>query len=353
MIASTMQLALRRAACGLFFLLVLMCACSRSEGPMTTSGTPKTVAPIVADDTPNYPTEPIELKYYNDGPWAVTATKNFSCCDSSGNAFDIWYPTELGKGGFLHPVVTWGNGSVAVPTDYAYLLKHLASWGFIVIASETSNAHTGQEIIDAAKFVVAGDTDPSSIFYHKVAVNQVGAMGHSQGAGGAQNALTKSGGFIKTVIPIERPQQSQCTEDGDCPSTAKMTSGSVFFVNGSADGAVAPSTQSDDCIKDGQANEQSYECLYQNTPATTTKAWGTVIGSSHNDVQGGPSCSNLTLPSQLLLCKRGVYGYLGYPTAWMMDQLQGDAYAHSAFVSSTGEFFKETKNWSNQISNIH
>lgn len=162
-----------------------------------------------------------------------------------------------------------------------------------------------------------------------------------------------SGGFIKTVIPIERPQQSECTNADDCPSTAGITSGSVFFVNGSADTAVSPSTQSDGCIKNGQPNEQSDQCMYQNTPSTVPKAWGTVIGASHNDVEGGPDCSTETIPSQLLLCTNGVYSYLGYPTAWMMDQLQGDAYAHSAFISGTGEFFKETKNWKNQISNIH
>jgi hypothetical protein len=32
--------------------------------------------------------------------------------------------------------------------------------------------------------------------------------------------------------------------------------------------------------------------------------------------------------------------------------LQGDAYAHRAFVNGTGEIFGETTNWSNQTSNI-
>ncbi|PTU30536.1 poly(ethylene terephthalate) hydrolase family protein [Stenotrophobium rhamnosiphilum] len=345
--ASTVRRTLSR---GVFCLLVLMIGCSQSEAPQTETDSSTKTEP---GNTPNYPRGPIELKYYNDGPWAATSKVNFACCDSTGNAFDIWYPTELGKGGFQHPVITWGDGSAAKPTEYAYFLKHLASWGFIVIASETSNAHTGQEIIDAAKHVVAGNSDPSSIFYRKVAVNQVGAMGHSQGAGGAMNALMKSGGFIKTVVPFERPQQRQCTEAGDCPSTAGITSGSIFFVNGSEDGSVAPSTQSDNCMLNGQTNEQSYHCLYQNTPDTVDKAWGTVVGAAHNDIQGAPDCSNLPLPSQLLLCKRGSYGYLGYPTAWMMDQLQADAYAHSAFVSGSGEFFRPNPNWRNQISNIH
>jgi hypothetical protein len=48
----------------------------------------------------------------------------------------------------------------------------------------------------------------------------------------------------------------------------------------------------------------------------------------------------------------GVYGYLGYPTAWFMFQLQGDSYAHGAFVNPTGEMFSETKNWERVASNV-
>ena len=48
----------------------------------------------------------------------------------------------------------------------------------------------------------------------------------------------------------------------------------------------------------------------------------------------------------------GVYGYLGYPTAWFMDRLQGDAYAHKAFIKGTGEIFSETANWEFVDSNI-
>ena len=48
----------------------------------------------------------------------------------------------------------------------------------------------------------------------------------------------------------------------------------------------------------------------------------------------------------------GVYGYLGYPTAWFMDRLQGDTYAHGAFVNGTGEIFSETRNWEYVASNI-
>ena len=75
---------------------------------------------------------------------------------------------------------------------------------------------------------------------------------------------------------------------------------------------------------------QSDQAYYQATPATVAKAWGTVNGPNHNDVQGQPDCAHASVP-----CVNGVYGYLGYPTAWFRDQLAGDARAHSAFVAGS------------------
>jgi hypothetical protein len=64
-------------------------------------------------------------------------------------------------------------------------------------------------------------------------------------------------------------------------------------------------------------------------------------------VQGQPDCSSVPIG-----CVNGVYGYLGYPTAWFMYQLQADNFAHGAFVNGTGEMFTETKNWQLVASNV-
>lgn len=44
--------------------------------------------------------------------------------------------------------------------------------------------------------------------------------------------------------------------------------------------------------------------------------------------------------------------YLGYPTAWMMDYLRGNATAHAAFVSGTSEMFSQLTNWEFVANNI-
>ena len=49
----------------------------------------------------NYPTGTIEQKYYATGSWSVTVKTGGACCDSLNNQFDLYYPTNLGAGGFL------------------------------------------------------------------------------------------------------------------------------------------------------------------------------------------------------------------------------------------------------------
>ena len=155
---------------------------------------------------------------------------------------------------------------------------------------------------------------------------------------------SKPRGAIQTAVTIELPAQVWCSSSANCADTRNLTSGAVFFVNGSADGLISPSTQALPWQTFGQQSNAAY---YEATPAPVTKLWGTLKGPDHNDVQGQPDCASAARP-----CVDGVYGYLGYPTAWLMDQLQGNAQAHQAFVNGTGEIFGETTNWSHQTSNI-
>lgn len=291
---------------------------------------------------PNYPTKPIELKYYAPGSWAVTVSTGVYCCDSGNHKFDIYFPTNLGANGFMHPILTWGNGSFGSAAQVDFFLRHMASWGFVVIATEDQFTGVGQTILDAANFLVHANSDPASPFFHKLNVGQIGAFGHSQGAGGAGNAFIKSAGLIKTVMPIELPARVWCTLGPNCFDPANLTSGSAFFIDGSSDFPISPPTQSPQTT-----GEQSVEAFYNATPGAVRKVKGTLNGPNHNDITGQPDCSHAQFP-----CINGVYGYLGYPTAWFMDQLQGDTFAHGAFVNGTGEMFSETQNWALVASNI-
>jgi hypothetical protein len=151
----------------------------------------------------------------------------------------------------------------------------------VIVATQDGNTN-GQTTFDAANFLVNANSDPQSIFVNKLKIDQIGAIGHSQGASGAIHALIKSGGSIKTVIPIELPAQQFCfCSPNDVIDTSKITQGSVFFVDGSLDLPVSPPTQDPSAV-----GLQSIAAFYNAVPNGVRKLKGTLIGPTHNDVTG-------------------------------------------------------------------
>lgn len=117
-------------------------------------------------------------------------------------AFTMFRPAELGQGGLCHPVVTWGNGTGSSPSLYGVLLRHLASHGFVVIASDSPNVADGDPppMVAGVTWVLEQNDDPSSTLYQHIDVTHVGATGHSQGG----FATTTAGGDsqITTIAPL-------------------------------------------------------------------------------------------------------------------------------------------------------
>lgn len=98
-----------------------------------------------------------------------------------------------------------GNGTGATPKNYDSLLTHLASWGFIVIDSYSTQTGSGKAILDAAKYMVTQNKTAGSKFYQKIDTAHIGAAGHSQGAAGVINAHTKYAwgkNNIKTLVTV-------------------------------------------------------------------------------------------------------------------------------------------------------
>jgi hypothetical protein len=266
------------------------------------------------------------------------------CCDLKNNAIDVFYPTQLGQNGFQHPVLTWGNGSAGKPEKYTYFLEHLASWGFVIVATRDSTTGSGKTILDALEQLRVDERRSASVFHNKLDLNKLGVLGHSQGAGGAMNAMVDSAHPILTVVPIELPSHVWCLGNAaSCPDASRLNSGSVFFVDGSEDTVISPPVQ-----PPNEPGQESIAAYYAAVPPGVDKLKGTLLRARHNDIQGQPRCRWWSL----IGCCVGVDGYLGYITAWLMDRVQGDATAHAAFVQSTGEMFSQTTNWEYVGSNI-
>lgn len=270
---------------------------------------------------------PVETQFAAVGPYATTTG---TITDASGAVvYDTFYPSNYAALGFASPIVTWGNGTNATPTMYTTLLRHLASYGFTVVAPVATNTGSGRSIDAAAQKMVALNATAGSVFAGHLDTAHVGAAGHSQGAGGATRAATNDPSLITALLTFSLPNTTWIGTNPDCPTKADCTydpsrlTQPVLFIGtrGFSDSIIAsPATQT---------------AFYNSVPGHA--AVGIVSQSDgraadHNSIQDAASGGN---PG----------GELGYATAWLLYRLRGDATAAQAFSGTAPELLRNT-NWS-------
>jgi hypothetical protein len=210
----------------------------------------------------------------------------------------LYYPQNMTGG---HPIITWGNGTWASPSDYAELLSHLASWGFVVIASGRAHTHWGTEMVRGVDYLIEQNSTPGSIFYGKLDVGKIGATGHSQGGIGTTRAA------IDPRVTCSAPLAGALT--------TYWVPGPILLMGGAKDLLSPPA-----------AVRRSF--LLSAAPTV----YAIAQDMNHMDfANDGKSCR-------------------GYLTAWFMYLLQEDAMAAQAFVGDceicTNSNWKvETKNF--------
>ena len=270
--------------------------------------------------------DPVQAAFTPPGPYATTTG---TVTNATGTViYDLFYPSHYGALGFKSPIVTWGNGTGSTPGKYSTLLSHLASYGFTVIASTLPNTGSGNEVDAAAHYLVAQDTVASSVFHGHLDVNEVAAVGQSQGATGAVRAATNDPALIKTVLTFSLPNSSWAAANPDCPTAADCTAHPaalirpVFFISthGFWDSIIA-----------SPATEKAFVLS-----TSVHAALGIILSSDgkpadHGSIQNTADGGN---PG----------AFLGYATAWLEDQLRGNATAAGAFTGVHPELTSNA-NW--------
>ncbi len=112
---------------------------------------------------------------FTDGPFSVSIQTSAG----PGRGW-VAYPSDLGANGLTHPIFVWGPGAGADQSDYEFLLRRLASHGFIVY-SEASTGD-GDEMLDALSWLNDENSRLSSRFYQKLNTEKVAFGGHSRGS---------------------------------------------------------------------------------------------------------------------------------------------------------------------------
>jgi hypothetical protein len=291
-------------------------------------------APEAANAQVYTPKGPIEAKYIEAGPWAITTTRTTEPCDRKGNVCTIFHPADLGTNpitgitsGFKHPVIAWANGTGVPTADYALILRHWASWGFIVVASDDTTTGLGESTTDAATYMVALGINAASPFQGKVDGNHIGVSGHSQGGLTAIHLFAKRPDLFKASIPYNATTIGLGLVFGaaNALDLTQVKSGSIFFMGGATD----PLGNSVFQLTD-----------YLATANAAGKALGSLASAGHDSLVKVPTCT-----SPDCVAARG------YATAWMMWKLQNAADGPAAFAAGSGEFTRSHPQWLFAMSN--
>ena len=102
-----------------------------------------------------------------------------------GGAYTMVRPEVLGQNGFKHPLATWGNGIITTPAAYVILLDTIASHGFVIIASNSTNV-TAQMMTSGLDWLIQQNTAPGE-FQGMLDPARSVSIGYSLGGGAAVN----------------------------------------------------------------------------------------------------------------------------------------------------------------------
>jgi predicted dienelactone hydrolase len=139
-----------------------------------------------------------------------------------GGSFNalLFYPaTSSGQGatydggGAPYPAITFGHGWITAVTRYPSTLEHLATWGYFVIASESSGGlfpdHSAfaDDLRWCLTYLENQHGNPSSWLFQQVDVANFGASGHSMG-GGASILATQRDTRIRALANMAAAETS-------------------------------------------------------------------------------------------------------------------------------------------------
>ncbi|MTH79168.1 hypothetical protein GL286_15685 [Paracoccus aestuariivivens] len=258
---------------------------------------------------------PVEVAFMARGPWQVSRSNSGEACTSKGHSCDIWAPTgpatdnAPGLRGGRHPVVAWANGSGQKPEVYAQFLDHLASWGFVVIAPRDEMTGNGQTVADAARYIILQGETRSSPFYGRIDRERMAAVGHSQGGASVAALHARNAPLFRTYMTYHISPDffaRWCCAVDQASYADLSPRGSIFHWASQVD----------------SGNPDWYEVVGGHAP----KAFALLRHAGHEAIGPRPR------------------PYLGYSTAWLMWQLNGDRRAAAAFAPQ-GEFFNDNISW--------
>jgi hypothetical protein len=257
--------------------------------------------------SPETGTFPPVTDLVGDGPFADTTAQ---ATGPNGN-YTIYMPQELAPGGVKNPVVAWMSGGSTDPTWYP-LLPHLATHGFVIVASNTVPAigaeiALGQEMKAGLDWILAENARDGSMFSGKLDATKVAAMGYSMG------------GLATTTI----------ADDPRLTTTIHISGGNMVIERIGKLRAPA-------AFICGESDIANPNCETDFAAATTPVFYGVFMGGDHLGILFPPYQDRIG----------------GVVTGWLRWQLMADTTRKPMFVGADCSLCKDTANWTVKQKNL-
>ncbi len=247
-----------------------------------------------------------EAKYFAMGPHETAYYEADAMM--SFQKFEIYYPKDIERMEPLSAVV-FVNGTGVKGSRYRALQQHLASWGFLTIATEEEHAWNGFSAEMSVRYLellnMYQEEGKDNVFCHKIDMERIGITGHSQGGIGVINAITnqKHADTYQAAVLLSATQNDIASAlMWESDAAAIHTNVLILASIGQSDAAIAPL--------------DSMQMMYDGITEDVSK-----VIARRNDCDHGEM----------------LYAADGYVTAWLMYYLQGDEEAGKAFFDEQAE----------------
>lgn len=232
--------------------------------------------------------------------------------------YEIYYPSDIAEMEGTLPAVIFVNGTGVKGSKYQALQKHMASRGFITVATEEEHAWNGfsaemsVRMLEKLNKLEGEYFGKDNMLYGKIDLENIGITGHSQGGYGVVNAITDQkhkenykAAVILSSAPFTANNDFQWEADPSLIQTPTMMLSSM----GKFDATVA--------------SLESLQSVYNSISNEVPKVLARRTEGDHGEM---------------------LYYGDGYVTAWFMNWLQGDNEAGKAFFGESAEILTNV-NW--------
>lgn len=261
----------------------------------------------------------IETEYAALGGMNVSYLE-FNAINDVIGKYAVWYPSELVDKEEKYPVVIFANGTGSTSATYKSFMEHLSSWGFIAIGNDDKNTRTGASLESTLQFMMQVNEDKSSIFYHKIDLDNIGIGGHSQGGVAVFNMVTNQehGFMVKALYAASATSSYHTSSMADqweydvtkITIPTFLTAGTGHWDAGTATTKEQANDEEDGVVQ-GICPLWSLQENYASLPDTIDKVMARKKDTDHGD---------------------SYKQFDGYMIAWFMYYLQGDQEAGRAFT---------------------